>query len=362
MKEKVLGRTGLVVKEIGMGGIPIIRVPFKRAVKVVRRAYEMGINYFDTARAYQDSEAKMGEALKDVRSEVYIATKGHSYQNAPNAKEAGKKAQEDLEISLRELKTSYIDVWQVHDVSTRRRWELTTGPGGVLDVIRKAQERGYVRFIGLSSHNLDVLNQAVESDLFDVLLLVYNLAICDTAEVIRKAKERNIGVTVMKPHSGGIFFSWQKGEERITPWTSWWFVLSNPDISVYLCGARRVKDLEDAFRASRRFEQVGPMAEEEAAKWVAVAKGYGEDVCKACQYCTLKCPEGIQVHVVMQLLDHAKAFPYEWPKHKETYQSLEKNFEDCKKCKKCEEACPFNLPVLQRFEGAHRGFTAKWLA
>jgi len=359
MGERVLGRTGLVVNEIGMGGIPIINVPFKRAVKVVRRAYEMGVNYFDTARAYRDSEAKMGEALREVRQEVYIATKGHSYQNAPSAKEAGKMAQEDLETSLRELKTDYVDVWQVHDVSTRRRWELTVGPGGVLEVIKRAQERGYVRFIGMSSHNLEVLKEAVESDLFDVILLVYNLAINDTAEVIRRAKERNIGVAVMKPHSGGIFFSQQRGGERITPWISWWFVLSNPDISVYLCGARRVKDLQDALRASRRFERVGPMPEEEAAKWVAIAKGYGEDVCRACQYCTLHCPEGIQVHVVMQLLDHARAFPYEWPKHRSIYQSLGKNFEDCTKCRRCERACPFNLPILQRFEEAHKRFTGE---
>jgi len=115
MATRVLGRTGLVVNEIGMGGIPIINVPFKRAVKVVRRAYEMGVNYFDTARAYRDSEAKMGEALKDVRDKVYIATKGHSYQNAPNAKEAGRRAQEDLETSLRELKTDYVDVWHVNE-------------------------------------------------------------------------------------------------------------------------------------------------------------------------------------------------------------------------------------------------------
>ncbi len=355
MRTRTLGRTGLEVAEIGMGGIPIIGVPFDRAVKVVRRAYELGINYFDTARAYRDSEAKMGKALKRVRHKVYIATKTNGYQRTKSSAEGGKAAREDLETSLKELRTDYIDVWQFHDVSTRGRWENVMGPKGPMEVAKKAQRKGLIRFIGLSSHNLDVLNWAVDSGEFDVVLLVYNLGVNDTAPIIAKAKEKGVGVVVMKPLSGGIFFSLPK--EKITPWQAWRFVLSNPDISVALVGAKRIKDLEDAVRASRRMEREGPISPMEAQKLMRIARSLGEDVCRDCNYCALVCPEGIPIPTIMQLLDHAKAYPYEWPKHRKTYQSLSKNWTNCRKCRKCEEACPFHLPILERMEKAHQQFS-----
>ena len=349
-RKRALGRTGLEVTEIGMGGIPIINVPFERAVKVVRRAYDLGINYFDNARAYRDSESKMGKALRRVRKHCIIATKTHH--------RTAKEAWEDLETSLRELKTDYIDIWQLHDVSTSSAWEQVMAPKGALEAAKKAQRKGYVRFIGFSGHNLENLDKAVECGEFDTILLVYNLAVNDTAPIIQKAHERGIGIAVMKPLSGGIFFSLtkDKGADQITPWTAWRFVLSNEGISVALCGAKRIKDLQDAIRASRRVQKEGPMPPEEARRWVRIAQSLGEDVCRGCNYCALVCPEGINIPVIMQLLDHAKAYPYEWPKHRKTYHSLEKNWTDCRECRKCEQACPFDLPILERMQQAHDRF------
>ena len=127
MKETILGRTGLRVKILGFGGIPIQRVSEDEAISVVRRCYELGVNYYDTARGYTNSEERMGKALEDVRDEVYIATKSN--------RRTADELNAELETSLRNLKTDYIDVNQLHNVSSQEAWEQIKGPGGALEAM-----------------------------------------------------------------------------------------------------------------------------------------------------------------------------------------------------------------------------------
>ena len=134
LREKVLGRTGLKVKTLGFGGIPIQRISEEDAVKVVRRCYDLGINYYDTARGYTNSEERIGRALEDVREEVVLATKSGRRQAIDLL--------DELEISLKNLRTDWIDVYQLHNVSSHETWELIKGPGGGSRSPLRGQRRG----------------------------------------------------------------------------------------------------------------------------------------------------------------------------------------------------------------------------
>ena len=356
---RTLGRTGLQVTEVGLGGIPIIRIPFQRAVSIVHRALDLGINYLDTARAYGDSEAKIGEVMKTRRDECYLATK--------TTARTRQEAEEHLRTSLRELKTRRVDVWQLHDISTRPAWKRVMGKGGALEAAKAARDKKRVRFIGLSSHNIEVLREAIESSEFDMVLLVYNVAINDTADVMRLATERNVGVAVMKPLSGGRLFRltgrrhrttgsrrpplrWPKGRNQITPEVAWRFVLMNPDVDVALAGAKWLKDVHQAVRMSKRWQ---PLTTPQVRKWTRIAAGLGKNVCWNCGYCDV-CPEGIPVPSIMQIVDELRAFSYEWPRLRRAYQGLPKDVSLCTQCGRCQAACPFDLPVMERLQRAHQ--------
>ncbi len=347
IRKRKLGRTGFDVAEVGLGGIPMMRVDFDKAAAIVNRALDRGVNYLDNARAYDDSEAKFGQVMKDRRDECFLATKTHNHDRGG--------ALQCLKESLEALQTDYLDLWQVHDVSTHERWETVMGPDGALKAARQAQSEGRARFVGLSGHNIDILQKAVDSGEFDVVLCVYNLGVFDTADVIKAARARDIGVAIMKPLSGGIFFKHLKAEEaerQITPEIAWRFVLSNPDISVALSGAQELRDIDQAVDASERF---APLSPEEARSYQELAVSLGEDVCRDCRYCR-DCPAEIEIWTIMQMMDRARVYSYEWPKFRKTYAALAVKADECTDCGQCEEACPFDLPIRERLQKAHERF------
>jgi hypothetical protein len=323
----------------------MIRSTFNRAVKIVHRALDLGVNFLDNARSYRDSEAKMGAVMRTRRDECFLATK-----SAQRTREA---AYEELTVSLKELQTNKVDLWQLHDVSTPRRFEEVMGPGGALEAAKQARDEGKCDFIGVTSHSVPVLEQLIESGEFDTIMCVYNLAISDTnRRVMPLAKERNIGVIVMKPLSGGIFFRMapEGAEPPIPPQAAWRFVLMNPNVDVALAGARWLRDIEQAVRCSRRFAL---LTGDQIAQYTAKAKAFGEDVCRDCRYCE-GCPEQIPIPAMMQLADRARAFPYEWPKYREEYAAFRPQADVCTECGACEESCPFDLPIIERLKQIHR--------
>ncbi len=349
IRKRPFGKTGMEVTEIGLGGIPIMRVEMEPAAEIVNYALDRGINYLDTARVYADSEAKFGQVLKRRRNECFLATKSNQH-----SKEGALK---DLAESLANLQTDYLDVWQLHDVSTSQWWEEVMGPGGALEAAKQAQAEGRVRFIGITGHNVAILRKAIDSGEFASVLCVYNLGINDTDEgVIQPAQAAGMGVAIMKPLSGGIFFRHLKAEEpseQITPEIAWRYVLSNPGISTALAGTQELRDIDQAIAAS---EAAQPLSPEDAAPYVALAKALGEDVCRDCRYCK-DCPEGIEVWRIMQLLDRARIYSYEWPKFRTEYASLSPQADACLECGQCEEACPFDLGIIERLKKAHEQFS-----
>jgi len=344
IRKRKLGRTGFMATEIGLGGIPIMQVQdVEEAARLINYALDQGINYIDTARCYGDSEKKFGLALKGRRQEVFVATKTNAYDYDT--------AWRYLETSLSELQTDYLDVWHMHDISTRERWDQIRSKDGALRAAHEAREQGLIRHIGVSSHNDDLLLECMETGEFDVILCVYNLAIHSSGEkCLPYAYEHGIGVTIMKPLSGGIFF--RREETYVDPIKAWHFVLMNPHVTVALAGFQNQRDIDQALEASRTFQ---PLSEDEIRELVERARFLGEEVCRACGYCR-ECPAGIPIPEIMRIADEARVFSYEWPRFRREYAALEPKADACQDCGECEERCPFKLKIRERLRMVHQHF------
>lgn len=343
MRMRTLGRTGVQVSEIGMGGIPIIRLEdLDLTDEIINHALDCGITYFDNAEAYPTSEMKYGRVMKHRRSEAFLATKTTARDRDG--------ALAHLEGSLNALQTDVIDLWQLHDISTEERWDAVMAPDGALKAAQEAREQGMIRFIGVSGHNDGMLLRAIETGEFDSILCVYNLAIHSTGErLLPRAAELNIGVAIMKPLSGGIFF--RREETAVPPDKAWHFVLERPEVSVGLAGANCLRDIDQAVAASESFQ---PLTGDERAALIAKAGYLGDDVCRNCGYCLKECPQGLDIPTLMRLHDEGRLFAYEWPRFAKTYVEMQVRGDACLECKKCEEICPFDLPIVERIQKTHQ--------
>jgi predicted aldo/keto reductase-like oxidoreductase len=348
VRTATLGRTGLEVLRLGCGGIPIIRLPFDEGVAVVRAALDAGINYFDNARAYGNSEEKMGTALEGRRDDIILATKTVTRDAAG--------ALADLETSLVSLRTDRLDIWQLHDVSTTGHYHQVMAPGGALEAAKQAQKQGKTRFIGITSHNPECLRRAIESGEFDTVLLTYNISARWTEPLMAEAQKRDIGVVVMKPMSGGVFFTLAKEQEdslpSITPEETLRFVLTNNDVDVALSGFRRVEEVPANLAV---LNDLKPLTEEERTRLLQFGDDLGLVYCRRCTYC-LPCTVGIDIPSVLAILDHSERFSYEWPTHRRKYAELEVKPTECEECGECEERCPFDVPIMERLKAAAKRF------
>ena len=344
IQTRPFGSTGFQVTEVSMGGIPIIPMEdFDAAAEVVSHAIDCGMNFLDNARAYGNSEEKMGLVMKTRRDEVFLATKA--------LERSRDGALKQLEESLAALQTDHLDLWQVHDLSTQAIWDQVMGPGGALEAFKEMRDQGVVKHIGVTGHNDDMLVRAIESGEFESVLCVYNLAIHSTGlKALPLAKERGVAVCIMKPLSGGLFF--RRDELGIDPMKAWHFVLQNDCVSTGVAGANCARDIDQAIEASRTF---AALSVEETGELVAKAQSLGEQVCRNCLYCR-DCPEGIDVPKIMQMFAESRAFGYEWPRFRREYAALETKGDACFECNKCMEACPFDLPVVEQLKKAHAQF------
>jgi predicted aldo/keto reductase-like oxidoreductase len=344
IRTRPFGKTGFEVTEVSMGGIPIIGMPDKEeAAAVVSYAIDKGMNYLDNARAYGDSEEKMGLVMKTRRDEVFLATK--------TTERTREGALKHLEESLAALQTDHLDLWQMHDISTQALWDQTMGPDGAFEAAVKMRDEGVVKHIGITGHNDDTLIQAVESGEYASVLCVYNLAIHSSGKkLLPLAKERGVAICVMKPLSGGLLF--RREELAIDPLKAWHFVLQNDCVSTGVAGANCFRDIDQAIAASKGF---APLADEETAELIGKATALGENVCRNCQYCR-DCPQEIDVPRIMQLFDESRAFGYEWPRFRREYGEIEPKADACVECSACLEACPFDLPVVERLKQFHAAY------
>ncbi len=234
-----LGRTGLLVGELGFGGAQV--AGSAEGEEALRRAFALGVNLVETGRLYRGSEYMIGGALSGLagRASVHVASK-----TLGRSRDA---ALRDLERSLEHLGLSAVDIYQLADVR-RDQWEQVMAPGGALEGLREAQERGLVRYVGLSSHSHRVLRQAVDSGEFDTIQLRYNVFDLRNEPLIRLAQRKDIGVIVMKPLGGFGMVGALKAfhlEDRLNAQTLLRYVLSNRHLSVVIPGMRFPWEVEE---------------------------------------------------------------------------------------------------------------------
>ena len=318
MKMVTLGSTGIQVVQNGFGALPIQRDSKEVAVKIVRRAYEGGMCFFDTARAYSDSEEKVGEALNDVRDNLYIATKTMA--------QTPEEFWQQLETSLQLLKTDYIDIYQFHCANQ----VYAPGDGtGMYECMLEAKAQGKIRHIGITAHKIQIAFDAVESGLYETLQYPFSyLAAEREKELVAKCKEKNVGFIAMKGLAGGLI---NKSEAAMAFMTQYDNVLP-------IWGIQRETELEEWLS----YMENTPSMTGEIKEYIErEQKELSGEFCRGCGYC-MPCPKGIMINQCARMsLMLRRAPSASWLS--EDMQAEMKKIETCINCRKCVSKCPYSL-------------------
>jgi len=333
MQYRKLGKTGLKISEVGFGCIPIIRLGSDDAIHVLRYAFDKGINFFDTANAYHDSEQKIGLALSGHRDEIVIATK--------SGKRDAAGAAEHIENSLRRLQTDYIDLFQLHQVSKEKDWETITAPGGAMEAVLKAKEQGKIRHIGITSHSYTMALKLIKTGLFATVMFPFSF-IEDSAlgEMLRLTQEQDMGFLSMKPFGGGaidnaaLAFKFLRQHSEAIP----------------IPGFDTVDYIDEVLSF---YEQPNIVTEEDNALMEKYRKDLGSQFCRRCEYCQ-PCPNGVMITPAMGYPILAKRMSPEVSVifAKNPMESVT----ECIGCGECITRCPYDLPIpdiLQRNYGMY---------
>lgn len=313
-----LGRTGITVNKNGFGALPIQRIGKEAAVKLVRKAYEAGITFFDTARWYTDSEIKLGEAFEGMREKVYIATK--------TGAKTPEEFWEDLHTSLDNLKTDYIDIYQFHNPA----FCPVPGDGsGLYEAISEAKKQGKVRHIGITNHRLSVAREAVESGLYETLQFPFCYLTGEKElALVEKCKDADMGFIAMKALSGGLItnsaaaYAFQAQYDNVLP----------------IWGVQRESELEEFISY---IENPPVMTEELRALIKRDRAELAGEFCRGCGYC-MPCPVGIEINTCARMSLLLRRSPSE-TQLSAAGQAMMKKIEDCLHCNKCKSKCPYNL-------------------
>lgn len=318
MQTVALGKTAFVVNKNGFGALPIQRISKTDAAYLLRKAYDNGITYFDTARFYTDSEEKMGYALSDIRDKIIIATK----TAATNATAFWK----DLETSLGLLKTDYVDLYQFHNLA------FCPKPGdgsGVYEAMLEAKQQGKIRHIGFTNHRHHIAMEAIESGLYETMQYPFSyLATERDHEIVQACKEKEIGFVCMKAMSGGLIndsacaYAYLAQYENVLP----------------IWGVQREWELDEFIS----YQDNPPALTEE--RWAKINKDREElagDFCRGCGYC-MPCPMGIQINDCARMSLFLRRAPHSVYLADEWKEKMKK-IDDCINCNQCKNKCPYGL-------------------
>jgi uncharacterized protein len=337
MEQIRLGRTGLMVGCVGFGCLPIQRISVEESTALLRKAVEGGVNFFDTARGYSDSEEKVGHAFADMRDDVIIATK----MSAPNRT----KLLETLEVSLTNLQTDHVDVLQLHNP---REVPDPDDPESSYAGLKEAQRQGKARFIGITNHRLDVAIQAAKSGLFDTMQFPLSaISAATDLRLIDLCREQDIGVIAMKALCGGL----------LTNIPGAFAFLRQYDHLVPIWGMQRESELNQFIGLAA---DPPPM---DAAMLAAIERDREElagDYCRGCGYC-LPCPESIHIPVAARMKFLLERAPWRKFVDDESRALMEKT-KDCRECGQCGQRCPYSLnipPLLRKMYDDYQQFLSE---
>ncbi len=336
MRQITLGRTGITTPQNAFGALPIQRVSMEEAVRLLHRAYEGGMTFYDTARGYTDSEVKVGAAFDGMRDKVFISTKTHC-----STPEVFKR---DLETSLKNLRTDYIDIYQLHMVPQCYR----PGDGtGLYECLEDAKRQGMIRHIGITTHRLPVAMEIVESGLYETLQFPFSYLSADKDIALVKAcKEANIGFLGMKGLSGGL----------ITRSDAAMAFLEDYDNVLPLWGIQKMSELEEWLSY---MDETPVMTEERRAFIEKERQELSGDFCRGCGYC-MPCPQGIEIFNAARMTLFLKRAPV-GPNITPAKQAMMEKIDSCINCRKCASHCPYELDtpaLLKKNLAFYRRFLA----
>lgn len=318
MKQITLGSTGITVPQNAFGALPIQRVSMEMAVKLLRRAYEGGMRFFDTARAYSDSEVKVGEAFDGMREKVFIATK--------TGAKTPEEVRAQVETSLKNLRTDYIDIYQFHCADQCYR----PGDGtGMYECMEELKKEGKIRHIGITAHKLYIAEEAVESGLYETLQYPFSyLSSEKEIALVKKCKEANMGFIAMKGLAGGLI---NRSEAAMA-------FMSQFDNALPIWGIQKEKELEEWLSYMAK---TPTMNEELTAYIEKEQKELTGEFCRGCGYC-MPCPAGIMINQCARMslmLRRAPSKAWLTPQ----MQAEMKKIEVCLHCNQCMKKCPYEL-------------------
>lgn len=320
MEYVVLGKTGLKVNKNGFGALPIQRISKEDAAALLQKAFQNGINYFDTARAYSDSEEKMGAALHEVRDQIIISTK--------TAAQNGEDLRKDLEMSLEKLQTDYIDLYQFHNPA------FCPKPGdgsGLYEAALKAKEQGKIRHIGITNHRIAVAKEAVLSGFYETLQFPFSyLASVEEVELVELCRQKEVGFIAMKGLAGGLIhnsasayaFMCQPQFAHVEPI---WGIQREWELDEFLSYQEQAPELNETLLADIQKDK----------------DQLAGEFCRGCGYC-MPCPVGIEINNCARMSLMLRRAPQEaWLS--EEWQEKMKKIENCLHCGSCMKKCPYGL-------------------
>lgn len=326
MVKVTLGNTGIVVNKNGFGALPIQRIDMDSAVKLIHMALDGGVDFFDTARAYSDSEEKLGKAFEGIdRSKYYIATK--------TTAKTGEQLHADLETSLKNLKTDYVDIYQLHCAPKCFR------PGdadGVYDAALQAKKEGKIKHIGITAHLLNVAEEAVESGLYETLQFPFAYISGDKeVALVKKCEEAGMGFLGMKGLAGGLLTNSK---------LCYWFACQHEAV-LPLWGIQRESELAEFLS----YQDNPPVMDDEMkAVYEKDIKELSGEFCRGCGYC-MPCPKGIQINNCARISQLLRRSPSKnWLS--EEWQANMAKIKECIHCNQCASKCPYGLDTPKLLE------------
>ena len=330
MEYKILGKTGLKISALGFGGIPIQRIDAQGTKELMKQVRQAGINYIDSARGYTVSEEYLGEAIEGMRDQFVLATKSMARDKEGMAR--------DIETSLKNFRTDYIDLYQFHNPSAANL-EQIMAPGGAMEAMLEAKAAGKIGHIGITLHSVDLFKQAVDFDWAETIMFPYNIVETQGQDLIHTCAEKNIGFIAMKPLAGGAI---DDAPLALS------FIASNPDVTVVIPGMATREEMQQNIGAMEQPLEIEP------AQLQKIRDELGTQFCRRCNYCA-PCTAGIPISAVFLMEGYYSRYNLkDWAVAR--YEALAHTAADCVDCGVCETRCPYNLPIRQMLQKAKTVF------
>ncbi len=351
-----------MISLLSFGGMRIPRITVKASINVIKRAYELGVNFYETSPGYGDSEHKIGLALKEIdRSKVFISTKSH-----PGTDKTAYEVRKRLDESLKRLDLEYVDFYQIWGINTKEHFDIVFNKDGYLDGIHQAMKEGLIQHIGFTTHAepsliLDILN----TNEFETVTLIYHLYHQKNEIPIQRAHELNMGVAVIAPLSNGFLaHPTEQMIDDFMPYNvreySLHWLANDPRITTIISGMKTFKELEENYQSIVSFNSFSKLQIKKALDvHTKLRLRIGNQYCPECREC-LPCPMNINIPELMRINNIWKAYHAEYyckDRYKfmgnggSWYPGVKANH--CNDCGECEPRCSENLKIVSIIKLLH---------